>query len=197
MRQSYQTVSTPSTCSTYTAAAEERKQSLTAQKDENVFDISQGVCILLCVKESDKPAPAKVYYTDLWGSREEKYNTLSETDVQSTEWCELQPTSSYYLFVPQATDYSAEYENGWEITDIFFHIGSVGIATGRDRLTIHRTAEDVRETVTDFVLLSVDEARENTDYQGILEIGSSFRPSGSPQSSRFRTTHKTYSLSSV
>ena len=50
---------------------------------------------------------------------------------------------TYYLFVPQATDYSAEYESGWEITDIFFHNSSVGIATARDRLTIHRTAEDV------------------------------------------------------
>ena len=131
----------------------------TTQRDENVFDISQGVCILLCVKESDNPAPAKVHYADLWGSREEKYNTLSKTDVQSTEWYELQPTSPYYLFVPQATDYSAEYENGWEITSIF-HIGSVGIATGRDRFTIRRTAEDVRETVTDFISLSVEEARD-------------------------------------
>ena len=130
-----------------------------AKKDENVFDISQGVCILLCVKESGNSAPAKTYYADLWGTREEKYNTLSETDAQSTEWCELQPTSSYYLFLPQATDYSTEYESGWEIIDIF-HIGSVGIATGRDRFTIHRTAEEIRETVTDFVSLSVDEARE-------------------------------------
>ena len=131
----------------------------TAQSDENVFDISQGVCILLCVKERDNPASAKVYYADIWGSREDKYNTLSETNVQSTEWCELQPTASYHLFVPQAADYSAEYENGWKITSIFY-VGSVGIATGRDRFTIHRTAEDIRETVTDFVSLSVDEARE-------------------------------------
>ncbi len=131
----------------------------TARRDENVFDISQGVCILLCVKERDNPAPAKVYYADIWGCREEKYRVLSETDVQSTEWCELQPTSSYHLFVPQAADYSVEYENGWKITSIF-DVGSVGIATGRDRFTIHRTAEAIRETVTDFVLLSVDEARE-------------------------------------
>lgn len=135
------------------------------QRDENVFDISQGVCILLCAKESDNPAPAKVYYADLWGSREEKYKTLSETEVKSTEWSELQPTSSYYLFVPQATDYSAEYESGWEITSIF-HGGSVGIATGRDRFTIHRTAEDVYETVTDFVSLSVDEARARYSLPG-------------------------------
>ena len=136
----------------------------TVQRDENVFDILQGVSILLCVKERKNLTSAKVYYADMWGSREEKYNTLSETDVQSTEWCVLQPKSSYYLFVPQATDYSAEYESGWKINDIF-HISSVGIVTGRDRLTIHRTVEELRETVVDFVSLSEDEAREKYELR--------------------------------
>ena len=131
----------------------------TGQKDENVFDIIQGVCILLCVKQRNNSSSAKVYHADMWGSREERYRKLSETDVQTTEWTELQPTSSYYLFVPQETDYSAEYESGWKITDIF-QTSSIGIVTARDKLTIHRTAEAVRETVTDFVALSVDEARE-------------------------------------
>ena len=72
---------------------------------------------------------------------------------------ELFPKSPKYLFVPQETDYSTEYESGWEVTDIF-DINSVGVATARDRFTIHRSAEAVRETVTDFVSLSVDEARE-------------------------------------
>ena len=131
----------------------------TALRDENVFDISQGVCIVLCVKERDNPAQAKVYYADMWGSREDKYNALSETEVQSTEWCELQPTSPYYLFVPQATGYSAEYEEGCKITDIF-QTSSIGIVTARDKLTIHQTPEKVRETVSDFVSLSEDEARK-------------------------------------
>ena len=131
----------------------------TAQRDQNVFDISQGVCLLLCVKESDNTTTTKVHYADVWGSREEKYNILSETDVQSTEWCELQPISPYYLFVPQATDYSAEYESGWVVTDIF-QTGQVAIVTGRDKLTIHQTAEEVHKTVTDFVSLSENEARE-------------------------------------
>ena len=129
------------------------------EKNENVFDISQGVSILLCVKERDNSTPAKVYYADMWGSRQEKYSKLLESDVQSMEWRALQATSPYYLFVPQTTDYGLEYELGWKITDIF-NIGSVGIATGRDRFTIHRTAEEVFEIVDDFVLLSVDEARE-------------------------------------
>ena len=128
-------------------------------RDENVFDIIQGVTILLCVKERDNPAPAKVYYADMWGSREEKYNTLSEMDVQSTEWCVLQPTSPYHLFVPQLTDYGAEYETRWNVIDIF-QTGAVGIVTARDRLTLHWTPDNVRETVENFVALSVDAARQ-------------------------------------
>ena len=137
-----------------------RREAIPAgKKDENVFDIIQGVCILLCVKERDNSAPAKVYYADMWGSREEKYNTLSETEVQITEWCELQPTSPHHLFVPQAVDQRSEYEVGWELTDIF-QVGQVAIVTGRDKLTIHRTAEKLLETITDFVSLSEDKARE-------------------------------------
>ena len=129
------------------------------QKDKNVFDISQGVSILLCVKEKNNSTPAKIYYADMWGSREEKYRKLSETDAQSTAWCELYPESPYYLFVPQEMDYSVEYEIGWIITDIF-DVHSVGIATARDSLTIQRTTKNIRETVTDFISLSADVARE-------------------------------------
>ena len=130
----------------------------TERRDENVFDIIQGVTILLCIKEHNNPAPAKVYYADIWGFREEKYNILSETEVQTTEWAELQPTSPYYLFVPQVADHRTEYEAGWKITNIF-HNRSIGIATARDKLTLHRTVEKLRETVTDFVSLSVEDAR--------------------------------------
>ena len=129
------------------------------ETDENVFDIQQGVAILLCVKDSDNSTLTKVYYADLWGPRAEKYNTLSETDVQTTEWCELLPTSPYYRFVPQMLDQKASYEAGWKVNDVF-QSSSIGILTARDKLTIHWTAERVHETVTDFVSLSEDEARE-------------------------------------
>ena len=128
-------------------------------RDENVFDILQGVSILLCVKQRDNPAPAEVHYADMWGSREVKYRTLLGTDVQTTEWMQLQPTSPLYLFVPQTTERIAEYEQGWEITDIF-QTRSVAIVTGRDKLTLHRTPETLQKTVVDFVSLPEADARE-------------------------------------
>ena len=43
------------------------------------------------------------------------------------------------IFLCRKQQNSAEYETGWEITDIF-HNSSIGIATARDKLTIHRTS---------------------------------------------------------
>ncbi len=140
-------------------SSRKREAAPTAQRDENVFDIVQGVSILLCVKQRDNPAPAEVYYADMWGSREEKYRTLLETDLQTTAWSELQPTSPHHLFVPQAPELRAEFEAGWEITDIF-QTGSVAIVTGRDKLTLHWTPETLQETVVDFVSLPEADARE-------------------------------------
>lgn len=138
------------------------------ETDQNIFDIQQGVAILLCVKskkDSRKPIngdnldAAKIYYAELWGSREKKYVTLLNTDVQSTEWKELHPTPHLYLFVPHNAAHTAEYEKGWSLTDIF-QASSIGIVTARDKLTIHRTPEAVRATVTDFVALPEAEARQ-------------------------------------
>ena len=129
------------------------------ETDENVFDIQQGTAILLCVKECNNVAPAKIYYADLWGSRAEKYATLSETDVQITTWTELTPNSPFYHFVPRHDQHIEEYEVGWKLTDIF-QASSIGIITARDKLTIRSTAEEVRATVTNFVSLSESEAQQ-------------------------------------
>ncbi len=143
------------------------------KKDENVFDILQGVTILFCVRQRDNSADAKVYYADIWGLREEKYNILSETDVQTTEWSELQPKSPYFLFVPQVTRYNTEYENGWAISDIFAKSGT-GIFTSRDKVTIQRTKTELRQVVTDFTQNSDTEVRQkynlkdSQDWQVLL-----------------------------
>ena len=128
-------------------------------KDENVFDIQQGVAIGLFIKEPGKPGPATVHHTDLWGLREGKYNTLVEADMNVTEWEELKPTSPYYFFVPRNEADLDEYMRGWKVTDIF-PINSVGIVTARDDLTIRWSKQEVWDTVTDFSNLSPEEARD-------------------------------------
>jgi hypothetical protein len=128
-------------------------------KDENVFDIQQGVAIGLFVKVHGSPGAARVHYADLWGTREGKNKSLAEMEVISTPWRELQPQTPFYLFVPQEMDLRAEYDRGWPVNEIF-PVNSVGIVTARDNLTIHWTPQEVMDTVKDFAALDPETARE-------------------------------------
>ena len=127
--------------------------------DENVFDIQQGVAILICVKEKHNPKPARVFYADLWCSRTHKYQVLSQTCLDKTEWKELEPSASFYMFVPQNNGIKTEYEQFPSTADIFM-LNSVGIVTARDVLTIHWNTQELFRTITDFASLSVEHARE-------------------------------------
>ena len=103
---------------------------------------------------------AKIHYVDLWGTRERKYDWLLNTNV--IEWTDLKPHSPFYLFNEHDADLQGEYDNGWKVTDVF-PINSIGIATGRDDLTVSFDKEETWETVTDFAAIPTEKAR--TKYQ--------------------------------
>jgi hypothetical protein len=108
---------------------------------------------------SRNKAYASIHHADLWGLRDNKYRTLSQSDVAKTKWETLAPQSSFYLFSPQDVRLLKEYEKWHRISDIM-PVNSVGIVTARDHLTIHWSREDAWETVQDFVSLHEEKARE-------------------------------------
>jgi predicted helicase len=99
-----------------------------------------------------------VWYCNVWGSREAKYDFLRTATLESIRWTPLTPRAPMYLFVPQDTALEAEYQRGWRIPDIF-PVHSVGIVTARDALTIHRTPDAVWQTVCELVALEPEAAR--------------------------------------
>ncbi|GHP85587.1 DNA methyltransferase [Helicobacter pylori] len=123
-----------------------RKKEKTPQgaKDENVFNIMQGVSINLFVKKAQ--ATKKIYYYDVYGERAEKYAFLAQNDLNSIEWLELAPREPFYLLIPQKTPLLDEYEQGFSVQDMF-QISSVGIATGKDRIFIANNTESLKEQV--------------------------------------------------
>ena len=66
-------------------------------KDENVFDIRQGVAIALFVKMKGKKG-CKVYHSERWGLRDKKYEWLQKNDIKNTKWKRLSPKSEFYFF---------------------------------------------------------------------------------------------------
>src|SRR5579884_658212 len=126
-------------------------------KDENVFDIQQGVAICLFIKKAG--LKKKVVHAERWGLREKKYEWLLENDVHTTRWKPIKPKSEFYFFVPRDERILDQYSQHPKITEIF-PVNSVGIVTARDHLTIHRTAEEVWKTVLNFSSLDIEIARE-------------------------------------
>ncbi|UCE08703.1 MAG: N-6 DNA methylase, partial [bacterium] len=130
-------------------------------KDENVFDIRQGVAIALFIKQKDKKG-CKVYHRDLYGLREIKYDWLFKNSFNKKNYSEIKPRSPYYFFIKRTTESILHYLDWKKINEIFA-INSVGIVTARDKLTIRWTENDLWNTVQNFSRLDIEIAR--TAYQ--------------------------------
>jgi predicted helicase len=123
-------------------------------KDENVFDIQQGVTIGIFVKGGRKADPAKVWHAELWGVRETqnkqggKYPWLFEHDLADTPWKEVVPQSPLYLFKPRKEELAAEYETGWKTSDVMLSY-NMGITTGVDAFAVAFSRSELEERVLD------------------------------------------------
>lgn len=140
--------------------ARKKELSPDGSKDENVFDIMQGVSINIFIKNASSQAKAnsaishskslaKLYHYNLYGKRTDKYNFLYENTLDSITWQELNPQNPFYLFIPQNDDLRAEYDKGWSVKDIF-RVSSVGVVTGKDSVLIASNKEKLELQVKGF-----------------------------------------------
>ena len=118
-------------------------------KDENVFDIKQGVSIAFFVKKEKKDKECSIYHCDLYGLREYKYKTLSKTDITAIKWKKIKPISPFYFLLPKDTELLTEYDSFWQVTDIF-NVNGVGMTTARDHFVIDFETEKLLDKVIKF-----------------------------------------------
>ncbi len=118
--------------------------------DQNVFDIKQGVSISIFVKK-EKHGKCRVFYHDLYGQREHKYDFLSSNDLRTVSWEELgieefdksfrktkwgknRFKENLSFFVPGGNiGVMKDYGKFWGLPEIFETFGS-GVKTDRDGL---------------------------------------------------------------
>jgi predicted helicase len=131
--------------------------------DKNVFDIMQGVAIIVAVKhryDSKTPKPlAEVRHGDLWGSRETKGEALWGRALSELIPTKLPQKSPAYPFVARDYDVESQYAEGFSVADLFGVLGN-GMVTKRDALSIKNTPESVWETMQDFAHQSEAEVRQ-------------------------------------
>jgi len=128
-------------------------------RDQNVFDIQQGVSILVGVSSLQRRSLGHTRYADLLGPREGKYAYLANQNLAGIEWDELSPSPENFMLVPQDLSLEMEYKRFQPLNDIF-RVKSVGIVTARDALTISIESDELWERIQKFVSLSAEGARK-------------------------------------
>ena len=134
-------------------------------KDENVFDIMQGVSINIFIKNNKKSNNelGRVYHYDLYGKREWKYDFLRNNSVSEIGFEAVDFNSPNYFFNPKDETGRTEYEKGLKVDDIFKHISS-GIVTARDSVVIDYESKSLIERMEKFS----DESLSDRDIRNWL-----------------------------
>ena len=139
-----------------------RKQEVApdGSKDENVFDIMQGVSINIFVKtgRKNKGESATIYHQELYGARENKYSILNDASLSTISWNKLSPIEPYYFFVPKDFSVQDEYERGFKVDELMIVCNS-GIQTKRDDLVYQFSKQNIEQIINTLKICDVEEAR--------------------------------------
>ena len=128
-------------------------------KDENVFDIQQGVSINLFVKTGRKAEGelGQVRHLDLYGQRDAKYDQLETARLADLSFTEVEFTEPYFFFTPKEEKGRGAYEAGFSIDDVF-PVSSTGIVSMGDGFIIGFTQEEIESNLNEFLTSELTEA---------------------------------------
>ena len=127
--------------------------------DINVFDIRQGVAIMIAykLKDSENASLANLKKIDVWGSREAKKNILENSDLNSKAFKTITPDEPHFAFVKRDKKIRSRYNEGIPINEIFPYSSS-GIVTSRDSFVIDESIKHLSQRIIEFTDLSIPSA---------------------------------------
>lgn len=141
-------------------------------KDENVFDIQQGVSINLLVKTGNKSENelGKINHFDLFGLRHEKYDFLNSNSLSSIDFEHLPNREPMYYMVKKDFKAQDSYLKGFLINKLF-PTNSAGVVSARDGLVIADKSKKLISRIKNFYdldrkeILSKLPVRENKRWK--------------------------------
>lgn len=119
--------------------------------DENVFDIEQGVSIAVFVKGQGarKDQLAKVFHSEFYGTREEKYKRLFQSRILATKFHQVKPVAKFYLLNKVDLTKGMQEDSGFKLDELFQNF-STGYYTSKDEVVIGFSESEIRSQITKF-----------------------------------------------
>ena len=155
--------------------AKKKEVSPDGSPDKNVFDIQQGVAIIVAVKRrasAGQPKPlAEVLHGELWGTREGKYSALWDGSPAGLIASDVTPTAAPWRFKPSDKALEAAYQAGFSVADLFSPNGrpAPGIVTTHDEFAISWSAAEAAEKV-ERLLATANEAEARQHFRLCSQI---------------------------
>ncbi len=120
-------------------------------KDENVFDIQQGVSINILVKTGRKPKTdlGQLFHADVYGKREAKYEFLSSSDLETSGFKHLPNVAPNYFIMPKDFALEVVFNKGFSIVDLY-PLNNVGVVSANDGTLVNFERNGLLENVTDY-----------------------------------------------
>ena len=137
--------------------AKKKETTPQGEKDENVFDIQQGVSINIFIKTKRK-TNTEVFHFDLWGTRTFKNHYLFRTSFVEIPWNIISQKEPYFFFIPYDDTHKTEYMKGFSIKEIFHEYVS-GFQTKRDKVTIQFSKNEIDDIKNTFTRKPCEEIR--------------------------------------
>ncbi len=138
-------------------SAMKKERSPDGGNDVNVFDIMQGVGIIIGMKTGKKKKGelAEIFHKELWGARKSKYEALFELEINRKEWTKLKAVEPNFFFVPKDFSQKKTYENGMKLDDLFA-VNACGMVSARDKTLVRETSIEAEDVKSDFLNLDRD-----------------------------------------
>jgi hypothetical protein len=153
--------------------AKKKEVNLDGSVDQNVFDIMQGVSVNIFIKtgKKRKNEMGQVFFSEIFGKRELKYDFLNKNFLKNINWKTLKCESPEYFFVHQNLKQLGIYNTGFDISELF-NIGNRGTSFRKEDLLVkpHFTKESVKEMIisvsnlTDQEILNKYKFKETSDW---------------------------------
>jgi predicted helicase len=120
------------------------------KRDENVFDIQQGVAVCLLAK-TGRDQPTRTTFASLTGARSRKLDLLKQSDALSLPHVEFEPAPPQFFFrrINSATE--GELYASWPALNEIFMKYTSGVQTKRDALFVGFTTAEVADQVRAFL----------------------------------------------
>jgi len=106
----------------------------------------------------------KVYHSEIFGLREQKYDWLNKHDIKNVKWNKLEPRAPFYFLIPRNEEHLKDYQSFISVQEIF-SINVSGIVTARDKFVIEFDDLVLKRRIEEFRSLLIDNSSIKNRYK--------------------------------